>query len=319
MIRGQRRSLIALSLLGLCVAFVLSFLEWPVNYLNGFTELHMWFAGFRGHMITVDGYRVHYIVDGPAAGPPVVLIHGLGSRAQAWRNLAPYFARAGDRVYMPDLIGYGESQKPKNFSYSVKDEATIVIGFMHDLGLKRVDLGGWSMGGWVAQLIAGKDPQQFKRLMIFDSAGLYDRPTWNPALFTPTTPAQLNQLNRLLRPNPAPIPGFVARDILRISQKDAWVIHRALASMFTGRYVTNKLLPKLRMPVFLAWGADDQCLPLSEGERMHKLIPQSQLEVVPGCGHLAPLDCANKIGPQAVAFLKSNPPRQHQLPKSAAH
>lgn len=301
--RRQRRGVVALSVLAFAAVFAAGFLVWPVNYFDGFMDLHMWLAGFRGHMISVDGYRVHYLVDGPSAGPPVVLVHGLGGRAQDWRKLAPYFAKAGYRVYMPDLIGYGKSEKPKNFSYSVRDEATIVIGFMHDLGLKRVDLGGWSMGGWVAQIVAGEDPQQIKRLMIFDSAGLYDRPSWNPAIFTPTTPAQLNQLNSLLRPHPAVIPRFVARDILRQSRQSNWIIHRALVSMLTGRNVTNNLLPKLKMPVFIGWGAEDKCLPLSEGEQMHKLIPQSRLEVVRGCGHMAPLDCAAQIGPKAAAFF----------------
>ena len=72
---------------------------------------------------------------------------GLGGRAEDWRSLAPYLAKAGYRVYMPDLPGYGRSEKPADFSYSVPDEAAVVVGFMDALGLKQVDLGGWSMGG----------------------------------------------------------------------------------------------------------------------------------------------------------------------------
>ena len=62
---------------------------------------------------------MHYEAEGPAGGPVVVLVHGLGGRAEDWPNLAPYFARAGFRVYMPDLFGYGRSDKPADFSYSV--------------------------------------------------------------------------------------------------------------------------------------------------------------------------------------------------------
>jgi pimeloyl-ACP methyl ester carboxylesterase len=81
-------------------------------------------------------------------------------------------------------------------------------------------------------------------------------------------------------------------------------MHRAIDSMLTGRETTDRLLPSLKMPVLIVWGAVDHITPLSEGEKMHQLIPQSQLTVISGCGHLAPNECAAKIGPVAVDFLK---------------
>jgi pimeloyl-ACP methyl ester carboxylesterase len=58
------------------------------------------------------------------------------------------------------------------------------------------------------------------------------------------------------------------------------------------------------MPVLIVWGAEDRITPLSQGEKMHRLVPQSQLEVIPGCGHLAPGQCAAQIGPAMVKFEK---------------
>ncbi len=114
---------------------------------------------------------MHYLAEGPAGGPAVVLVHGLGGRAEDWSNLAPYFAKAGFRVYMPDLFGYGRSEKPADFSYSVRDQAGAVVGFMDALGLKQVDLGGWSMGGWIVQIVAGTHPERVKRLMLLRLGG----------------------------------------------------------------------------------------------------------------------------------------------------
>jgi pimeloyl-ACP methyl ester carboxylesterase len=51
-------------------------------------------------------------------------------------------------------------------------------------------------------------------------------------------------------------------------------------------------------------GAADRITPLSQGETMHRLVPQSDLEVFPGCGHLAPGQCAAQIGPKVVKFMK---------------
>jgi pimeloyl-ACP methyl ester carboxylesterase len=234
----------------------------------------------------------------------VVLVHGLGGRSEDWHNLAPYLVKAGFRVYLPDLPGYGRSEQPADFSYSVPDEAAAVVGFLDALGLKQVDLGGWSMGGAIVQHVAARHPERVQKLMLFDAAGLYVVPTWDVRLFTPTTAADLDELDVLLMPNPPKVPGFIARDILRLSAKNAWVIHRALNTMLAGRDATDKLLPGFRMPVLIVWGAEDRILPESEAETMHRLVPQSELEVFPGCGHLAPNQCTAQIGPKVVEFVR---------------
>jgi pimeloyl-ACP methyl ester carboxylesterase len=140
--------------------------------------------------------------------------------------------------------------------------------------------------------------------MLFDSTGLFVLPKWNIGLFTPTTPAELDQLDALLMPHPPKIPGFIARDILRVSDARAWIIHRAIDSMLTGQDATDNLLPQLKMPVLLVWGADDHIMPLSQGETIHRLVPRSEFDVVPGCGHLAPGQCAPQMAPVVVEFLK---------------
>jgi pimeloyl-ACP methyl ester carboxylesterase len=292
------------SALALLVVSAGVFLARPVAVFDCYTETRMLMAGAETRATTVNGYRVHYYVMGPGSGLPVVLVHGLGGRADDWRNLAPFLSRAGYRVFLPDLVGYGQSERPQGFSYSVPDEAGIVVGFLDALGLKQVDLGGWSMGGWIVQRVAAEDPERVRRLMLFDSAGLAVRPDWNMQLFTPRNPSELAQLDALLMPHPPHVPWFVAQDILRVLKGNAWVIHRAIASMLTGRATTDDLLPTLKMPVLIVWGQLDHITPLSQGETMHRLIPQSQLAIIPECGHLAPSMCASQIGPGVVAFLR---------------
>jgi pimeloyl-ACP methyl ester carboxylesterase len=288
----------------LAVVAGIGFWARPVTCFDQALYLRECFSGFQSSSVQVAGHRLHYLAAGPAGGPVVVLVHGLGGRAEDWLDLSPSLVHAGYRVYMPDLIGYGRSEKPADYSYSVGAEADGVVGFLDALGLKQVDLGGWSMGGWIVQLVASEHSERVRRLIVFDSAGLDVEPDWDTHLFTPTTPAQLNQLEALLTPHPEKIPDFIARDILRQSDQDAWVIHRSVATMLTGRETTDKLLPGLKMAVLLVWGAEDRITPLNQGETMHRLIPQSQLDVFPGCGHLAPRLCAARIGPTVVEFLK---------------
>lgn len=276
----------------------------PVSFFNGYNYLRMFFSGVQSRSVNVAGHRVHYYVEGPTSGKVVVLVHGLGGRAEDWNNLATYLDKEGFRIYMPDLPGYGRSDQPAEFSYSVPAEAQAVVGFLDAVGLKKVDLGGWSMGGWIVQRVAAEHPELVDRLMLFDSAGIYEKPPFDTRLFTPTTPAELDELDALLMPNPPKVPGFIAQDILRLSRKNAWVVQRALDSMLTGKDATDSLLPGLKMPVLIVWGKEDQITPLSQGKTINRLIPQSQMEVFPGCGHLAPRECAEDIGPEIVEFEK---------------
>jgi pimeloyl-ACP methyl ester carboxylesterase len=286
------------------IAIAVSFYERPVSYLEGLVHFQMAAAGAHSRSVTVGGHRMHYYEMGPSDGPPVVLVHGLGGQAEDWRNLSPFLRGAGYRVYMPDLFGYGRSEKPADFSYSVPDEAAAVVAFMDAMGLKQVDLGGLSMGGWIVQKVAADHPDRIRKLMLFDSAGLSVKPTWNTELFMPASAIELDQLDALLMPNPPQIPPFVMRDILRISHNDAWVMRRALASMLTGRDATDTLLPQFKMPVLIVWGQVDHIMPVEQGQKMHQLVPQSQIDIVAGCGHLAPIQCADRVGPTVRDFLK---------------
>jgi pimeloyl-ACP methyl ester carboxylesterase len=274
----------------------------PIYYLNELTYFQEWKTGVESRDVTVAGIRMHYLAEGPAGGQAVVLVHGLGVSAEEWAKLAPYLVQAGYRVYMPDLPGYGRSQKPADFSYSLHDEAVMIAGFLDALGLQRVDLGGWSMGGGIVQHVAYDHPDRIRKLILFDAVGLTELPQFDTRLFTPENADQLFQLEALLSPHPVKLPGFIARDVLKQSRRNGWVIQRAIASMLTGKDATDSILPQLKMPVLIVWGSEDRIFPLSQAETMHRLVPQSELDVVPGCGHLAPKECTAQVGPMVVAF-----------------
>jgi pimeloyl-ACP methyl ester carboxylesterase len=117
------------------------------------TEFHLPHSGIYGHTMMVDGLRVHYLEGG--SGPPVVLVHGLGSQAQQdWSRLLPPLVHAGYHLYAMDLIGYGRSAKPTNWNYSISEEAKFVEAFMDAKQLATVELAGVSMGGWIAATVA---------------------------------------------------------------------------------------------------------------------------------------------------------------------
>jgi pimeloyl-ACP methyl ester carboxylesterase len=164
------------------------------------------------------------------------------------------------------------------------------------------------MGGWIAATVAINEPERVSRLMLFDSAGMNFKLSFDPAVFTPQTPEQVDQLMHLVMPDPPKIPRFVKQAIVRKNQRDGWVVQRALASMEAGHDFLEPKFASISAPVLIVWGAVDALTPLSSGEAMHALAPQSVLEVYAGCGHIAVETCSARVAPRVIAFLNDNGP-----------
>jgi pimeloyl-ACP methyl ester carboxylesterase len=265
--------------------------------------------GFHKRSMVIDGNHVFYLEGGPASGSPVVLIHGLGSRAQQdWVVLAPYLVRAGYHVYAMDLLGYGRSAKPSEFTYSIHDEEKFVESFLHANHLTTVALGGESMGGWIAATVALDRPDLVARLMLFDSAGMKFQLSFDQAVFTPQTEQQVDELMAIVSPNLPRLPQFVKTDYIRKTRRNGWVTQRALASMTTGADNLDEKFSALKMPLLIVWGKQDAMTPLALGESMHRAAPQSTLVVYDGCGHIAVVTCGNAIAPTVLSFLSGTGP-----------
>lgn len=260
------------------------------------------------YVLTPEG-RVHYYEAEsrvPGGGIPLVLIHGLGDRDESWAPMLKRLKRAGFHVYAPDLLGYGRSPKPAGGDYSMTGESKFVYDFIQSLGLQKTDLGGWSMGGWIALDLAHAHPEVLDRVVLFDAAGLDFKPTYSFDIFHPQSSEQVQKLWSLLEPKAKPLPLFVRRAALRHMDETSDVVARNLASMRAGPSLEG-VLSTLPEPLLILWGSTDKLIPLSVGERMHALDPKSELDIVEGCGHLAPLLCAARVAPAVADFLKSNP------------
>jgi pimeloyl-ACP methyl ester carboxylesterase len=89
-------------------------------------------SGFQSESTTVAGVRLHYWTGGDPTGEPVILWHGFLSTAYVWRDVAPALAKAGLAVLIPDMRGYGDSDKPAgNDGYdarSLAEEGRALIG-----------------------------------------------------------------------------------------------------------------------------------------------------------------------------------------------
>ena len=296
-------------LLLVVVAAGLIFYRYPLWVEDQHTRFHLWRQGVKSGYVEAGGYRLHYFETGPAGGggTPLVLVHGLGARGEDWGAMIPALAAQGFHVYAPDLLGYGRSPKP-DVSYSISLQEQTVAQFMQAVHVPRADVGGWSMGGWIVMKLALDHPEMVDRLIVYDSAGVYFPATFEPDLFTPHDVAGVRKLISMLTPNPRNVPDFAAEAMVRKLQRNAWVVNRSTASMVAGRDLLDFRLHNISQPMLIVWGSKDELIPLASGETIHRSVPQSVLDIIEGCGHLAPAECAKPVIEGTVEFLRSQPP-----------
>jgi pimeloyl-ACP methyl ester carboxylesterase len=297
-----RRALLLLS--ALVVLLIAIFVWRPASALTAIATAMLRLHGIDSRYVQLGPYRIHYFTGG--AGEPLVLVHGLGGRALDFAPLMPALAR-DHRVFALDLLGYATSDRP-DVDYSVTLETDIMRQFLDSQGLTRIDLAGWSMGGWIALQFISQSPDRVRRLVLLDSAGMKFTPSFNLGLLAPHTMNDMQELEKLLTPHPGRVPAFILRDFLRQKRAEDWMIERNVASMITGRELMDGKLAKVTMPVLIVWGKQDVLTPLAVAETMHREMPQSVLAVLDGCGHIAPLECHDRVLQEMQRFLAANPP-----------
>jgi pimeloyl-ACP methyl ester carboxylesterase len=281
------------------------FYRHPVWMINQAIDARLRLAGFHSEYVCVGPYRVHYFVGGK--GTPLLLIHGLGARSEDWTPEMPDYAKNGFRVYAVDLLGCGRTARP-DIAYTIGQQVDLIQGFLIAVHVKKADVMGWSMGGWVTLEFALQHPERVNRLVAMDSAGLKFKTDLAPEILEPNNVSQLKRLETVLMAHQYYIPGFVQRDLLRSMERNRTVVHRTLQSLLSEEGNFEGRLGQLHMPVLLVWGAQDALIPPTAGARMHGAIPQSVLELYSDCGHLGPATCSDRMVPKVIDFLRSEPP-----------
>ena len=273
----------------------------PLTVYSALREVYLLAIGVRGHHVQVGRHRIHYLVAGE--GPPLVLVHGVAMRAA---DLAPLFRALSrqHRVYAPDLLGYGGSDKPRGADYSITMQTDIVRGFLDAVRLEQPDVMGVSMGGWIAMKLAAEHPQRVRRLVLVSSAGFTFKTSLNELSFSARTIPELRASLSLQTDRADMIPPFILRDILRESKKKSWITRASMRSMLTRGEVLDGKLQRVRMPVLLVWGTADRIVPFAVAARMQRELPQARMVSLQGCGHLAIIECRSDALPPIVQFLR---------------
>lgn len=248
----------------------------------------------------VDGVRVHYQEAGDPNALPMILIHGFAASNLVWSKVLLELAAAGFKVIAPDLLGYGYSGKPRNLDYTIPRQAEMVVSFMQRLGIDRAVLVGSSYGAAIAATIALNHPTLVEKLVLV-GAVTNNKPTryllmrlfGSPIIGDVLSPLVVGS-RRLLRLR-----------MKRVYDRHSWVLderrvdarhlplrtrgaHRAIIRTVR-RWDADRVSRDahlLTQPTLVLWGENDREVPLEDGKRLQRSIPNSRLVVFRECGHL---------------------------------
>ncbi|MBE6862979.1 MAG: alpha/beta hydrolase [Ruminococcus sp.] len=237
---------------------------------------------------TVNGIGINYEQKG--SGELVVLLHGWGSNIKLFANLIDLLSAKYTVVAM-DMPGFGESEEPKT-PWCVDDYVQFVIDFLKDYDAKEVTLLGHSFGGRVIIKMHSREslPFKVKKVILVDSAGIMppksNKKSWRTRYYKMGKAVLSTKLVQKLAP-----------DALENFRKKMGSADYAAASPMMRQVMVKVVnedlepyLPNIKCPTLLVWGVNDTATPLSDGEKMEKLIPDAGLVRLENAGHYSFLE-----------------------------
>ena len=246
--------------------------------------------------VLLHGHRVMFTIAGQ--GPPVVLIHGVAGRAAQWDRTVKLLAEK-HAVVAPDLLGHGESAKPRG-DYSLGAHASGIRDLLVGLDIERASIVGHSLGGGIAMQFAYQFPERCERLVLVSSGGLGEEV--HPLLRAATLPGSEFVLPLLAHPRVLDVASVLPRALGRIglhTGPDLTEMARGYQSLSnaearsafihtlrsvidpTGQRInaSDRLYLASKMPSLIVWGRRDRIIPVQHAQPAHQGMPNSRLEL----------------------------------------
>lgn len=240
--------------------------------------------------ISVNGTLTRVIEAGD--GPAMIALHGLGARADRWRQAMDYLAKLGRRVIAVDLPGHGFAQKGAGFDYSMKRYERFLGELLDTFYLPKADFLGASFGGQIATMLANSHPERVSSLFLIGSTGMTTlgaeaREKMSKMLVDMSQDAIRQRLTRGLK---RPSEDLFVEEFRINNSPGAAESFAALGELFRTDIDNHQVVDLLasisdRLPVHLIWGDADLSIPAEIAEAAAPKIAGSTLTIIPNTAH----------------------------------
>ena len=248
--------------------------------------------------------KTAYLIAGQ--GFPVIVLHGGGAGAVTWYPSIGEISK-NFRVIAPDIVGYGESDKP-NAVYDRPYFASWLKDFFLAMGISKAHLVGLSQGGAIALQFAIENPELVENLVLVDSGALGAQPTFKPffaMLWMNMVPSILSNrfASRYLLSNTEyrdPNHIYYSVEVLKKpGGKNAFTQGRGAAVS----EIPEESLRQIQNHTLVIWGEDDNFFSIEHGAFASQVIPNAKFLRIKDAGHLSLMDQPVVFNKALIEFL----------------
>jgi haloalkane dehalogenase len=272
------------------------------------------------HYRELDGLRLAHIDEGD--GAPVVMFHGEPTWSFLWRKVLPPVRDAGHRVILPDLAGFGRSDKPRDFGwYSYDRHTEVAASLFEDLDLRDATVVVHDWGGPIGLRIAVENPDRVSRLVVMDT-GLFtghqpmsdawkmfrdfvERTEDLPISMLVRNACKTDPGDEVAAAYDAPFPEAAAKQGAR-----AFPLMLPTTPDAPGAEAGQRVLEALRAdqrPKLVLWADQDPILTLKTGEKFAAALNTEIAQVIPEASHFLQEDQGELIGTHIADWLAQTP------------
>ena len=254
---------------------------------------------------------MHWVYLEGGQGEPLLLLHGFGADKDNFTRVAR-FLTPHYRVIVPDLIGFGESAHPQDADYAPTAQAGRVRALAQALGITGVHIGGNSMGGQIALTYAALHPTEVKSLWLLDAAGVWTAP--ESELQKIAMESGRNPLMAKSEDEFAGVvtfvmsdPPFFPRPMLNVMARER-IRNLALEERIFKQIRSDSIevrITGMAIPALIVWGENDRAISVATADVLHRLLPNSQVVIMPGVGHLPMLERPRQSAEEYLRFQAS--------------
>jgi pimeloyl-ACP methyl ester carboxylesterase len=248
--------------------------------------------------IMIDGVNYHYR-EYSGSGRDIFLLHGFASSTYTWEKVVPYLTKQGYHVWALDMKGAGWSDKPEDAKYDIFTLMQEVNRWLDVMGLKNVVFAGNSLGGAIAILMALEHPDKAGDIILIDSAGY---PIEKPFVIRMAKMPLAGGIAKLFFGR-----WIIARNLKEVYFNDDLVTEETIDAYYNRMRTENvldakvalarsldfdafapymKRIPEIKNRILIVWGENDEWIPVESGHKFKKDLPNSNLVILPGCGHV---------------------------------
>ena len=318
--RSRRRTLKTVALLA--AVFVCAMAVWlwrdPLALIHAEFTRQRWAAGLSLRQAQVAGHRWVYAVReaDQADAPTVVMIHGFTGSKENWYPLAERL-RGRYRLLIPDLPGWGDSERIKGQDYGFVAQSDRVAAFIDGIAERpgsEVVLLGHSMGGGIVALTAAEDPGNVARVGLFDAAGVrFKDNRFGAEVLAGKNPfgvedeASLKRyLDTVFHLDAAKpwIPWPASRAVIGWRKQQAQFEQSVLDRIGRSdeRFLPGEAAAHIRQPALLLWCRQDAVIDFSAMDLYAARMPQASKVLLDGCGHMSIVEKPDEVA-AAVEYL----------------